>query len=95
MESMRWLTLRLGHNQSIGPKQLMDLWSNACETNHSSVTRDASGGTPVSYALHAPTSLASPKRAELRMRQLLEDAGYRFTLGSLADRPAAQAMRVR
>ena len=95
MESMRWLTLRLGNNQSIGPKLLLDLWSNACETNQSSVTRDAGAGRSVAYALHAPTSLASPKRAELRMRRLLEDAGYTFTLGTLSDRPATQSMRMR
>lgn len=40
MEHMRWLTLRLSNNQSIGPKVLMDLWANACETNQSSVTRE-------------------------------------------------------
>lgn len=95
MESMRWLTLRLGHNQSIGPRQLQDLWANACETNKSSVTREALDGKPVAYALHAPTSLGSPKRAELRMRRLLEDAGYRFTLGTLADRPVVPAIHLR
>ncbi|WP_256773909.1 hypothetical protein [Stenotrophomonas sp.] len=93
MEHMRWLTLRLGNNQSIGPKVLSDLWSNACETNQSSVTRDTMPGKSTSYALHAPLSLAYPKRAELRMRKLLEEAGYTFTLGSLADRPAPQPMR--
>ncbi len=35
MEHMRWLTLRLGNNQSIGPQVLLNLWSNACETNQS------------------------------------------------------------
>ncbi len=95
MEHMRWLTLRLSNNQSIGPKVLMDLWANACETNQSSVTRDTLPGKSTSYALHAPTSLAYPKRAELRMRKLLEEAGYTFTLGSLADRPAPQPVRFR
>ncbi len=95
MESMRWLTLRLGHNQSIGPRQLQDLWAAACETNHSSVTREALDGKPVAYALHAPVSLGSPKRAELRMRRLLEDAGYRFTLGTLDDRPPATPIQRR
>lgn len=95
MEYMRWLTLRLGNNQSIGPKDLANLWANACETNQSSVTRDITGGKVPAYALHAPLSLAYPKRAELRMRRLLEDAGYTFTLGTLADRPVAQPMRSR
>lgn len=95
MEHMRWLTLRLGNNQSIGPKELLELWSDACETNQSSVTRDNQAGHSISYALHAPTSLAYPKRAELRMRNLLEARGYTFTLGSLADRPAPQPVRFR
>lgn len=95
MESMRWLTLRLGNNQSIGPRQLKDLWSDASETNHSSVTRDTQGGRAVAYALHAPVSLASPKRAEMRMRRLLEDAGFTFTLGTLADRPVIPPARLR
>jgi len=82
MEHMRWLTLRLSNNQSIGPKVLMDLWANACETNQSSVTRETLPGKSTSYALHAPTSLAYPKRAELRMRKLLEEAGY--TAGTAA-----------
>ena len=63
MEHMRWLTLRLGNNQSIGPKVLSDLWSNACETNQSSVTRDTMPGKSTSYALHAPLSLA-PEQAK-------------------------------
>jgi len=95
MEHMRWLTLRLGNNQSIGPQVLLNLWSNACETNQSSVTRDMQGGRSTAYALHAPTSLAYPKRAELRMRKLLEEAGFTFTMGSLADRPAPQPVRFR
>jgi len=95
MEHMRWLTLRLGNNQSIGPQVLLNLWSNACETNQSSVTRDKPVGRSTAYALHAPTSLAYPKRAELRMRKLLEEAGYTFTMGSLADRPAPQPVRFR
>ena len=94
MEHMRWLTLRLGNNQSIGPGVLRELWSNACETNQSSVTRDTDGRS-TAYALHSPTSLAYPKRAELRMRELLEKAGYTFTMGSLADRPAPQPVRFR
>ncbi|MGH8036549.1 MAG: hypothetical protein ACREPC_12815 [Stenotrophomonas sp.] len=95
MEHMRWLTLRLGNNQSIGPKDLLVLWSDACETNQASVTRDTQAGRSIAYALHAPTSLAYPKRAELRMRDKLEKAGYTFTMGSLADRPAPQPVRFR
>jgi len=50
---------------------------------------------PTSSGQHPPTSLAYPNRAELRMRKLREEAGYTFTLGSLADRPAPQPVRFR
>ncbi len=83
MQSVRWLTLRLNSKQSIGPETLQELWSNACESNGVSVTRERTDHG-VSYGLHAAAGLGNPRRAELRMRQLLEDAGYVFSLSALS-----------
>ncbi|HBK45112.1 MAG TPA: hypothetical protein DDZ67_01485 [Xanthomonadaceae bacterium] len=82
MDSMRWLTLRLNSKQSIGPDTLLQLWSSACESNHVSVSREHSK-EGVSYGLHATSHLMNPRRAELRMRELLEESRFVFSLSVL------------
>lgn len=51
--------------------------------------REIIDGAGYVYALYAPNGLRSPRRVELRMRALLEEAGYAFTMGSLAGRHPA------
>ncbi len=77
--TVRWLTLRLNSSQSIGPAALRELWSQACESNVVSVSRENSHGS-ISYGLHATVSLMNPRRAEVRMRQLLEQSHFLFSL---------------
>ena len=75
---VRWLTFRLMNGQSIGPDRLKDGWVIASETRHCGVRREA-----IVYALYAPANLASPRRAEMRMREFLMSSGYTFTMGTL------------
>ncbi|HDS1837341.1 TPA: hypothetical protein QEM98_003482, partial [Stenotrophomonas maltophilia] len=44
---------------------------------------EAIEGAGVVYALYAPANLASPRRAEMRMREFLMSSGYTFTMGTL------------
>ncbi|PZS90848.1 hypothetical protein [Stenotrophomonas maltophilia] len=83
---VRWLFFRLRNGQSISPARLMSVWSKAAESNDCAVRRENIDGAGYVYALYAPNSLLSPRRVELRMRALLEEAGYAFTMGSLAGR---------
>ncbi|WP_434029024.1 hypothetical protein [[Pseudomonas] boreopolis] len=83
---VRWLTFRLHNGQSIGPARLQAVWSDAAETNDCSVRREHVEGAGYVYALYAPSGLRLPRRAELRMRALLESAGYVFTMAALAGR---------
>ncbi len=83
MQSVRWLTLRLNSKQSIGPELLQEFWSSACESNGVAVTRERTDHG-VSYGLHAAAALGNPRKAELRMRKLLEEAGYVFSLSALS-----------
>ncbi len=80
---VRWLTFRLMNGQSIGPERLRDGWSTASETRHCGVRREAIEGAGVVYALYGPANLASPRRAEMRMREFLMSSGYTFTMGTL------------
>lgn len=80
---VRWLTFRLMNGQSIGPDRLKDGWVIASETRHCGVRREAVEGAGVVYALYAPANLASPRRAEMRMREFLMSSGYTFTMGTL------------
>jgi hypothetical protein len=80
---VRWLTFRLRNGQSIGPEKLRAVWSDAAETNNCSVRREHVEGAGFVYALYAPSGLCVPRRAELRMRLLLEEAGYAFSMGVL------------
>ncbi len=80
---VRWLTFRLMNGQSIGPDRLKDGWVNASETRHCGVRRESIEGAGTVYALYAPASLASPRRAEMRMREFLMSSGYTFTMGTL------------
>lgn len=83
---VRWLFFRLRNGQSISPARLMSVWSEAAESNDCAVRREIIDGAGYVYALYAPNSLLSPRRVELRMRALLEEAGYAFAMGSLAGR---------
>lgn len=60
----------------------MSVWSEAAESNDCAVRREIIDGAGYVYALYAPNSLLSPRRVELRMRALLEEAGYAFTMGA-------------
>lgn len=80
---VRWLTFRLMNGQSIGPDQLKNGWTVASETRHCGVRRERIEGAGMVYALYAPANLASPRRAELRMREFLMRSGYTFTMGTL------------
>ncbi|MFL0337401.1 MULTISPECIES: hypothetical protein [Stenotrophomonas] len=83
---VRWLFFRLKPGQSISPTRLKAAWSDATETDDCSVRREEIEGAGYVYALYAPNGLCMPRRAELRMRVLLEEAGYSFTMGALAGR---------
>ncbi len=80
---VRWLTFRLKNGQSIGPEQLKDGWVTAAGTRHCGVRRERHEGHGTVYALYAPADLASPRTAELRMRDFLMRSGYIFTMGTL------------
>lgn len=88
---VRWLFFRLKPGQSISPARLKAAWSDAAETNDCSVRREQIEGAGHVYALYAPNGLCMPRRAELRMRFLLEEAGYSFTMGALAGRRPGDA----
>nr|WP_232503936.1 hypothetical protein [Stenotrophomonas sp. 8(2023)] len=83
MADVRWLTFRLKNGQSIGPERLKDGWVIASETARCEVRREHIEGSGLVYALYAPASLASPRRAEMRMREFLMSSGYTFTMGTL------------
>ncbi|WP_313178482.1 hypothetical protein [Stenotrophomonas sp.] len=87
---VRWLFFRLRHGQSISPGRLHATWSDAAETNDCAVRREVVEGAGYVYALYAPHGLQAPRRAERRMRSLLEDGGYCFTMGALAGRRAGE-----
>ncbi|EQM76037.1 hypothetical protein GGD72_001250 [Stenotrophomonas maltophilia] len=80
---VRWLTFRLKNGQSIGPDRLKDGWVIASETARCGVRREHIEGSGLVYALYAPANLASPRRAEMRMREFLMSSGYTFTMGTL------------
>ena len=80
---VRWLTFRLMNGQSIGPDRLKDGWVIASETRHCGVRRESIEGAGTVYALYGPANLASPRRAEMRMREFLMSSGYTFTMGTL------------
>lgn len=86
---VRWLFFRLRNGQSISPARLMSVWCEATESTECAVRRENIDGAGYVYALYAPNGLRSPRRVELRMRALLEEAGYAFTMGSLAGRHPA------
>ena len=86
LPGVRWLFFRLRNGQSISPARLMSVWCEAAESNDCAVRREVIDGAGYVYALYAPNGLRSPRRVELRMRALLEEAGYAFTMGSLAGR---------
>lgn len=86
---VRWLSLRLRNEQSIGPDRLLQAWSWARERPRCAVRREFTTEGHSVYALYGPVSLASPKLAEQRMRDYLLDKGYIFTMGSLGRREAA------
>ncbi|SFR87917.1 hypothetical protein SAMN04487782_1545 [Stenotrophomonas maltophilia] len=83
---VRWLFFRLRNGQSISPARLMSVWCEATESTECAVRREIIDGAGYVYALYAPNGLRSPRRVELRMRALLEQAGYAFTMGTLAGR---------
>jgi len=83
---VRWLSFRLKNGQSISPAKLNAVWSDAAECGDCSVRREEIEGAGCVYALYAPHGLCMPRRAELRMRALLEKAGYAFTMGALGGR---------
>lgn len=83
---VRWLFFRLRSGHSISPARLMSVWCEAAESNECAVRRETIDGAGYVYALYAPNGLRSPRGVELRMRALLEQAGYAFTMGSLAGR---------
>jgi len=58
-------------------------WVIASETARCEVRREHIEGSGLVYALYAPASLASPRRAEMRMREFLMSSGYTFTMGTL------------
>lgn len=80
---IRWLSFRLRNGQSIAPGKLKEAWSNAAQTSRCAVKRDAVSGGASVYGLYAPERLASPRNAELRMREFLSAEGYVFTMGSI------------
>nr|WP_256643146.1 hypothetical protein [Stenotrophomonas sp. 9(2022)] len=84
--SVRWLSFRLRNGQSIGPEKLKAVWSDAAEMNTCSVRREHGPDGHVVYVLYAPRGLPMPRRAEMRLRSMLEDAGYAFTMGAIAGR---------
>lgn len=86
---VRWLFFRLRNGQSISPARLMSVWREATESTDCAVRREIIDGAGYVYALYAPNGLRSPRRVELRMRALLEEAGYAFTMVSLAGRHPA------
>lgn len=83
---VRWLSFRLKNGQSIGPEKLKAIWSDASETNNCIVRREHDPDGHVVYALYASRGLQLPRRAEIRLRRMLEDAGYAFTMGAIAVR---------
>lgn len=84
--NVRWLSFRLKNGQSIGPGKLKAIWSDASETNNCSVRREQGPDGHVVYALYASRGLQMPRRAEIRLRGMLENAGYAFTMGAIAGR---------
>lgn len=85
--SVRWLSFRLRTGQSIGPEKLRAFWSDAAETNSCRVRRENGTDGHVVYVLYASQGLPMPHRAELRLRAILEAAGYGFTMVNVACRP--------
>lgn len=83
---INWLILRVGQQQSIGPVALRTLWADACQSLDVSVARQRrfDGGVPnITYSLSAPSTLRDPRAVELRMRRLLEESHYLFTLSAV------------
>jgi hypothetical protein len=83
---VNWLILRVGHQQSIGPDALRALWASACQSLDVSVARQKrflDGIQTTTYSLSAPPTLRDPREVELRMRRLLDDAHYLFTLSNV------------
>lgn|GEM_PF-231170 len=88
---VRWLSFRLRNGQSISPTKLLAGWGAATAMPGCSVRRESVLGAGMVYALYAPDSLASPRRAEMSMRRFLEEEGYAFTMGSLGSRATDRA----
>ncbi len=65
-----------------GPDRLKDGWIIASETARCGVRREHIEGRAWSTP-YAPANLASPRRAEMRMREFLMSSGYTFTMGTL------------
>ncbi|MEL1265235.1 hypothetical protein [Pseudoxanthomonas putridarboris] len=83
---IHWLILRVGQQQSIGPAALRTLWADACQSGDVSVARQRrfeGGVQSTMYSLSAPSSLRDPRAAEMRMRRLLEESHYLFTLSAV------------
>lgn len=79
----RWLSFRLRSGQSIAPGKLKEAWSYATQTSRCAVRRDVLGSSACVYGLYAPERLASPRSAELRMRDFLTKEGYVFTMSTI------------
>lgn len=83
---INWLILRVGQQQSIGPDALRTLWASACQSMDVSVGRQRrfEGGVQnTTYSLSAPSTLRDPRTVEMRMRRLLEESHYLFTLSAV------------
>lgn len=78
----------VGTGQSIGPKELLALWIQACRTTNASVGRapNPRSSEKPTYSLYAPQGLDGLADVERRLRTLLDERNLRVSLTCVDDR---------